>query len=483
MKLQRTHRLFDDGLRVRYSAAHLLVAGGLTLVCLASFTNYAYAVTPTTKGTSSLTIPDPVSHIRAAGKDRITYHVANRTKLEAVVVDLASQKVLWRAPELVNRIPGVELGPPAYFTATDSIITVEPNKEPRRGLERRRLMAVVSRGARDGKVQWRQPTELLLDFPFICGKFVCGEVDGRSGSSGIIQFDPRSGKQVRNSAGFERLVANGEDALGSSDGDMLTVDTETGTGRIAATSGFRQSVVWDKPIAELFRTSKVSPDNGWAGTKTKDNGWLLWLGSPTSDTATVQPIGRVAGFGPKGEPRWSQAWNPCISFLSGKSLVKCDGTAEKVGDKGSRKVTNVSLVDTLSGREKSPYKLSVPFDDFASTRRVLRIDRNQWVLLDGDRLTKIDLDSESIVPFVGNPVGWCASEYGSVELYTLNYDGVTANVKPPYLQPCNLQGNLDPKTVLASIKDKTLKTGIALKTDKFVVWVSNGSIVFQPSGN
>ena len=55
------------------------------------------------------------------------------------------------------------------------------------------------------------------------------------------------------------LVVGGDDVQPLT-GDLLTVDADGGSGRMAAVTGFRDNVVWDGVVADVFGTNDVSPN-------------------------------------------------------------------------------------------------------------------------------------------------------------------------------------------------------------------------------
>jgi hypothetical protein len=410
----------------------------------------------------------------SAGGDRVTYHTSVGTSLQAVVGDLSTGQVLWQTSVFVNRVPGVELTAPGYLPSEGLVVTVEANDD---AVTRASNPAkVVAHDAASGDVRWQTPSTLLFGFAYACGDNACVEIDS-SGQGAVAVFDGHNGRALPvRRAGYDRVVG-GDDVLPLT-GDLLTVDADGGSGRMAALTGFRDAVVWDEQVADVFGTNDVSPNFGWAGRQSTDGGWILWLSTHVDKNATVAPTGLVAGIGPHGEPRWVQPWRPCASFQGTHSLVKCDGVPTRQPDNTAiRTVAALELVDPASGSSAAMLTLQQPFDDFKPAGRLLLIDQDRWALKDGDHAVQIDLAHNSITTRATDTAGWCAAAPDHVQL-THDTDGKTRNdLIPAFQRPCNFNGDLDAAAAATQLRDGSLSSSGGVAAGRYTVWVDDKTLV------
>lgn len=380
----------------------------------------------------------PVHSRLSATNDSIVFAGVLDADLVVAALDPESGAERWRRRSVVSdRIRGVELtiftdDDTAYFLtdkAVDSSRTFRGggragSTAASAGTSGPNGLALTAVETATGEQRWM--TELSADAnPNVseCGPYVCVFVSAPGGQE-LWSFDRASGEVVAeapvsfpSAPGNVAIVATAEGDGDDTSEDLTTfISASRGPVVIGQFSAQGSELDWSQPASTLFPGVDVSPNGGWAGWRSDDDGWAIWLGpdwdtSQTPKEGDVFPLGAVAGVSLDGAARWLRPdRHPCI-FALGPVPTLCDGDSIVTSETTASAAPSVMEgVDLVTGATTWTVALDGTIDESDTAETVLHVDDTTYLIAAPEGLVRVDLATGPSPSTDIDAIGWCRED-------------------------------------------------------------------------
>jgi hypothetical protein len=141
--------------------------------------------------------------------------------------------------------------------------------------------------------------------------------------------------------------------------------------------------------------------------------------------------------------------------------------------------TSLQRVDPSTGTTDFEVELREPLDLFDTDGRVLRLDRDRWLIRDGADVQEVDFSARTTKRGSADAVGWCEQDTTTDEVRGPDGD-LRRYADPWFLHPCTLGPDQQTSAELvALIVDQQLEAPddpTVAEVGPWVLWVEDGHL-------